>query len=136
MSFDPIGYDFIRSVHITSDIASGQVGSHQIRSGSISSGHIISDQVSSHKIRSDYITSGQVRLFHRFHAVDGHGVFSLRAADDEFWPVSMRSAAHPGHPLLAKGPWLSVTGLDEEIHRKGECGSVNHFCGGAMQVFE
>lgn len=51
---------------------------------------------------------------------------------------SRRSAAYPGHPfagLFAKGSWFEVADCDDEICREGERCSVDHFRGGALQVF-
>lgn len=45
------------------------------------------------------------------------------------------SAVYPGHSvaeLPAKGPWFNGAGLDKEICGKGERGSVDHFCDGAL----
>lgn len=45
------------------------------------------------------------------------------------------AVSNPFTELLAKGPWLNVSGFDEEIRRKGERDSIDHFCGDAVKIF-
>lgn len=35
--------------------------------------------------------------------------------------------------LLAEGPWFVFLGLDKEIYREDERGSIDYFCGGVEQ---